>query len=88
MIHKNILIKGYVQGVGFRYAARNFARQIGIKGYVKNLPNGDVYIEAEGNEKQMDDLIKWCHIGPPRAHINSVITENSDFKGYSDFNIL
>jgi acylphosphatase len=88
MIHKKILIKGHVQGVGFRYAARSIARQLGIKGFVRNLPDGSVYVEAEGSEKQIQDFINWCHIGPPRAHINSVVTENGEIKGYSDFDIL
>jgi len=88
MIHKKILIKGHVQGVGFRYAARTVARQMGIKGFVKNLPDGNVFIEADGNEKQILDFLKWCYIGPSRAQIKSVITEDGDIKGYSDFDIL
>jgi two-component system LytT family response regulator len=47
--HKNIRITGRVQGVGFRYSARSLASSLGIKGFVRNLPNGEVYIEAEGN---------------------------------------
>ena len=50
MVHKNIVIQGWVQGVGFRYAARKMAFQYGINGFVRNLPDGSVYIEAEGSE--------------------------------------
>ena len=48
IIHQNIRISGRVQGVGFRYNAREAAFHYGIKGFIRNQPNGDVYIEAEG----------------------------------------
>jgi len=46
--HVNITVKGRVQGVGFRYSAMEAAEELGIKGFVRNMPDGSVYIEAEG----------------------------------------
>jgi len=53
-----ILIKGYVQGVGFRYFVQRLAKKIGVKGYVKNLFSGDVLIIAQGENFQLEDFIK------------------------------
>jgi acylphosphatase len=85
IIRKNIRISGRVQGVGFRYAARNMASMTGIHGFVKNLSSGDVYIEAEGTRARMEDFIAWCRQGPPRARIDHLdITEGAPC-GYHEF---
>ncbi|MBA7527168.1 Acylphosphatase [subsurface metagenome] len=86
-IHKNIIIKGRVQGVGFRFASRTMATSLGIKGFVKNMYNGDVYIEAEGTEIQIKHFIEWCHKGPGYANISDVIIEDSEVKGFQFFDI-
>ena len=85
MVHKNIVIQGWVQGVGFRYAARKIAFQFGITGFVRNLPDGSVYIEAEGSEEQVKEFITWCHTGPARAQIRSVAIEDGSLSGFGDF---
>ena len=87
MVHKKILIQGSVQGVGFRYSTRNVAHQFGIKGFVRNLPDGSVYIEAEGPEAQVEEFIKWCHTGPARAMIHSVSLQDGPLMQFSDFKI-
>ena len=85
MVHKNIVIQGWVQGVGFRYAARKIAFQFGITGFVRNLPDGSVYIEAEGSEEQVKEFITWCHTGPARAQIRSVSIEDGSLSEFRDF---
>jgi acylphosphatase len=85
--HKNIRISGRVQGVGFRYAARNMASMAGIHGFVKNLSNGDVYIEAEGTPVQVDDFIAWCQQGPPRARVEYLDITEGAVVGYMEFYI-
>lgn len=85
LLHKNIRISGRVQGVGFRYSARSIASTIGVKGYVKNLPSGDVYIEAEGSQDQMNDFIAWCHQGPVRATIRNIEIFDSEVLGFKEF---
>jgi acylphosphatase len=87
LIHKNIRISGRVQGVGFRYAARNMASLLGIQGTVRNLSNGDVYIEAEGVRVQMDEFIAWCREGPPRARVVKVEVVEGDMEGYAEFSL-
>jgi len=85
--HKNIRITGRVQGVGFRYAARNEATALGIKGFVRNLPNGDVYMEAEGTLTQLEDYVSWCHEGPVRAVIRNVDVYDGDVMNFEGFKI-
>ena len=87
MVHKNIVIRGWVQGVGFRYAARKMALHWGITGFVRNLPDGSVYMEAEGHEATMDEFIAWCHTGPSRAQISSVSIEDGPMHDFMDFDI-
>jgi acylphosphatase len=85
ILHKNITISGRVQGVGFRYAARNTAFSLGITGFVKNLSNGNVYIEAEGSFSQMEDFLSWCNQGPVRAIIKKVDIYVGEPVGYTSF---
>lgn len=63
------------------------ARYLGIKGYVKNLTNGKVYIEAEGTDVQLRDFIKWCHQGPPNANVENVEIEFTEIKNFETFSI-
>lgn len=86
-IHKNITVIGHVQGVGFRFACRTMAQSLGIKGFVKNIYNGDVYIEAEGTEVQLRHFIEWCYKGPNYSNISDVIIEEGEIKGYKFFDI-
>jgi acylphosphatase len=67
-----ITVTGRVQGVGFRRSAANEARYRGIKGFVKNLSNGSVYIEAEGSREQLNAYVEWCKKGPGFGSVESV----------------
>jgi len=87
MIHKNIQIFGRVQGVGFRYSARLAARNYGIKGYVRNMPDGSVYLEAEGLENNVAGFINWCREGPDFAYIDHINVEDASLKNYESFEI-
>ncbi len=87
MIHKNITIYGIVQGVGFRFSARETARAFGIKGYVKNLPDGNVFIEAEGQEFNVNKFLKWCNTGPSHAYVSEVDVTDGPIKNYNVFDI-
>jgi len=68
-------IKGRVQGVWFRDSTRREALKLGISGYAKNLPNGDVEVLANGDEAALDSLCQWLHEGPPMARVSSVREE-------------
>ena len=68
IIRKHLLFYGEVQGVGFRFTARSLAHQYGVTGWVKNLYDGSVEMEAEGTPRDIDALIdglgksRWIYI--------------------------
>lgn len=53
----HVYFSGQVQGVGFRYTTRQLAQQIGLTGWVKNLPDGRVEMMAQGNDNALEDLL-------------------------------
>ena len=67
-----ILVKGRVQGVYFRATAAQTATELGIRGHVENLTDGNVRIVAEGKTESLEKLIEWCGEGPPLAKVKSV----------------
>ena len=74
---KHLIIKifGRVQGVGFRYAAREKAAKWGIAGTVRNEPDGSVYAEMEGEEEALRKFLAWCRKGPWLAKVERVEEE-------------
>jgi acylphosphatase len=67
-----ILISGRVQGVFFRYSARQRAEELDLAGYAKNLLDGRVEIVAEGDERRLRILLAWARQGPPGAYVEGV----------------
>jgi acylphosphatase len=82
-----INISGRVQGVGFRYSAVHKAQQLGIKGFVKNMYDGSVFIEAEGDEISMDHFLIWCNKGPSFSRVEKVSTTEGTVKNYTSFTV-
>ncbi len=88
---KRIIIKVYgsVQGVFFRYTTRKVARKIGLTGFVKNLPDGSVYIEAEGTEGDLKELLEFAKKGPKYAKVEKINYEfkeaQNKYKGFDYF---
>lgn len=87
MVHKNIQIFGRVQGVGFRYSARLAARNYGIKGYVRNMSDGSVYLEVEGSEDNVTRFINWCREGPDFAHIDHINITDASLRNFETFEV-
>ncbi len=85
MQHLNIHVYGIVQGVGFRYAAKQQARSIGINGFVRNEPDGSVYIEAEGEDIALAEFVQWCRNGPAYASIEDMKVEEGSLKYFTAF---
>jgi len=83
----SIHVFGRVHGVGFRYHARNMAEENGIRGFVRNDPDGSVYIEAEGEENQLEILTDWCRHGPKWASVDSIEIKSIDPRNYRDFSV-
>ncbi len=81
-----IKVSGIVQGVFFRYTTRKVARKLNLSGYVKNMPNGSVFIEAEGPEDKLKELLKFAKVGPKNARVDQIEHEfappNYQFKGF------
>lgn len=87
-MHVNIKITGRVQGVFFRDAARKKANELNVKGFVRNEPDGSVYIEAEGEPLAVKDLIKWANFGPKAARVENIeIEKTEEIKNFPDFKI-
>jgi acylphosphatase len=88
---KRIIIKVYgsVQGVFFRYTTRKVARKIGLTGFVKNLADGSVYIEAEGTESELNKLLEFAKKGPKYAEVENIKYEFKEaqnrYKGFDYF---
>ncbi|MFH1263386.1 MAG: acylphosphatase [Pseudomonadota bacterium] len=66
------VVTGRVQGVFFRATAREHARALEIQGFVQNLPDGSVELDAQGEEGLLRDLLHWCQHGPPGARVDNV----------------
>lgn len=82
-----INVIGRVQGVGFRWRAANEARDRGITGYIKNLSDGSVYIEAEGLEEQLNAFVEWCRKSPGFSIVETLNLDPSPPVNYTDFRI-
>ena len=82
-----ITVFGRVQGVGFRFYTQKKALELNLKGFVRNKPNGTVYIEAEGNSKDVDEFVDWCNFGPEWARVDKLEKQFSNILGHSGFAI-
>jgi acylphosphatase len=81
-------ISGRVQGVCFRHYTRETALSQGIKGWVRNCPDGSVEAVLQGDESAVSDVIRWCHDGPSAARVDKVeVTVPSEVENYADFSI-
>lgn len=83
----SIRITGKVQGVFFRVSTKEKADELGINGFVRNEPDGSVYIEAEGESDVMQEFLSWCKRGPKNAEVISVINTPIEAKSYKSFEV-
>jgi len=83
--HYNIKIYGRVQGVFFRVTAKQQANNLDIKGFAKNENDGTVYIEAEGEEKNLKKFLSWCKVGPDGAKVEKIKISEGPFKNFAEF---
>ena len=72
-----VIVHGDVQGVGFRAATAQQARRAGVAGWVRNLRDGSVEVEAEGIGEAVDELIRWLRRGPSLARVTGVEIDDS-----------
>lgn len=71
-IRLHLLVTGRVQGVWYRATTRAEARDLGLRGWVRNLPDGRVEVLAEGPRGALEALLAWCHRGPPLARVDQI----------------
>ena len=86
--HFTILISGHVQDVWFRDSAKEVADDLGLAGFVRNEPDGRVYIEVEGAETDLQKFIEWCHKGPRYAQVQDVAVTEGALSGDTQFNVI
>ena len=89
LVSCQIIVKGRVQGVGFRYFTEQIAGELSIKGFVKNMSDGNVEITAEGPADTINDFIRFIKRGPSLARVintNISINDIDDYK-YPDFRV-
>ena len=77
-----------MQGVWFRASTQKKAVELGVSGNVRNLNDGSVWVEAQAEEPVLQQLIDWCHIGPPNAIVLECIVADVELKERKDFVIL
>ena len=83
----SITVSGKVQGVFYRQSTREKATKLGITGFVKNMPDDTVYIEATGAKEQLDEFKTWCKQGPPKASVTNIDIKELSLQHFSHFRI-
>ncbi len=83
-----IRIFGRVQGVWFRDSARGRALDLGLHGFVRNEPDGSVFLHAEGDRGALKQLVEWCREGPPLAEVERVVQREASLKQEKEFRIV
>jgi acylphosphatase len=86
-ITRTYTVEGKVQGVSYRFYCREKALSLKLSGFVKNLADGSVYIEATGEKEALDALRIWCLVGPEKAIVEDIQTKMLPLKEFSSFTI-
>lgn len=84
----HVYVSGKVQGVYYRATTRETAREHGIDGWVRNLPDGRVEAVFEGPPDAVDTMVDWCHDGSPAANVDEVAVEYEQPAGLDAFNVI
>ncbi len=81
-------VYGRVQGTFFRAYVSRRAIELGVTGYVRNLPDGAVEVEAEGQRNRLEKLVGYLNVGSPASKVEKIVTSWSEYTGkYADFKI-
>jgi acylphosphatase len=83
----HIRIRGLVHGVSFRSSMAKLASDLGVRGWVRNLPDGTVEAFLEGDDRKVARVIDWAKFGPPRARVDKLEVEPATPRNHRDFRI-
>jgi acylphosphatase len=83
----HIKIRGLVHGVSFRSSMAQLASDLGVRGWVRNMPDGTVEAFLEGDERRVKKVIDWAKFGPPRARVDRLEVEPATPRNHRDFRI-
>lgn len=83
----HVYITGRVQGVGYRYATVETATQLKLNGWVRNLPDKRVEAVFEGSQEVVEQMLRWCHVGPPAALVEAVAVEYEESENLQGFEV-
>jgi acylphosphatase len=87
-VRVRVIVEGRVQGVFFRHHTREMAYKLDVNGWVKNRRDGFVEALFEGDKKNVDQIIHWCHRGPSEARVTNIHVTWEDYTGeFEDFSI-
>lgn len=87
LTRRHVLVRGAVQGVGFRWFAKELADSLGIAGWVRNREDGPVELEAEGSADSLDEFERRLRTGNPSARVSEIVAAPVAPKGESGFEI-
>jgi len=83
----HLIVRGRVQGVGYRYATRSQAASLGVAGWMRNRPDGNVEAVFEGAAERVELLLRWCRKGPPAAYVDEIEVEWQEPTGEQGFRV-
>ena len=83
----HVFVSGFVQGVFYRSWTEQSARQLGLKGWVRNLPDGRVEAVFEGERQKVEKMVELCRKGPPHAIVENVEVRKEPCCGFSGFEV-
>ncbi len=83
----HVMVTGRVQGVFFRASTRDMAQGLGLRGWVRNLPDGGVEAVFEGEREQVEAAVAWCRTGPPAARVGHCDVIWEEARGAGPFTI-
>jgi acylphosphatase len=87
-VRAHVYVSGLVQGVCFRAYTQELARELGVTGWVRNLPDGRVEAIFEGGREKVEEMINFCRRGPPGADVSDVEVSWEKYRGeFTDFSI-
>ncbi len=87
MIARRATVAGRVQGVGYRFFAERAARELGVHGWVRNLPDGNVESVVEGEDEAVSRYLARLREGPRSGRVTDVRVEETDWTGFESFEI-